>query len=143
MILLHIIDLLIFDGQAKSDKQSLEIAQKCDMLILPTSPSLDDLEPCIRLAHDLKKNNIDPSKICFARTGTGQSQNDDIASLEYSEKATLSGYQLLEGSIPSKTSIRKALDLGHSPSEIPYHTVKSKVFEFTQSVVNTFQKIIS
>ena len=70
------LDLLIFDGQARSDSQTKEIASNSDMLILPTSTALDDLEPTVRLANDLKKAGIAPERIYFALSKVGNQEHE-------------------------------------------------------------------
>ena len=137
-------DLLIFDGQAKSDSQTRDIANASDMLILPTSPSIDDLAPTVRLANDLKKNGIAPNRICFALSRVGKYENENEEAEEYLALACAKGgYHLLDGKIPEMLSIRRALDSGKAPSELPFPTVKDKVFELTQAIINHFEKIIN
>ena len=49
-------DMIIFDGAPHSSKQTLEVAQASDLIILPTGPALDDLRPTVLLAHELTDN---------------------------------------------------------------------------------------
>ena len=47
----HVYDLLIFDGKPYATSQTLDIAKSCDLLILPTGLSLDDLRPSVLLGY--------------------------------------------------------------------------------------------
>lgn len=136
------LDLLVFDGQARSDQQTREIGKVSDMLILPTSPSLDDMLPTVTLAHDLKKEGINPEKINFAITACGQSKVEHQDAVEYLTKACNSGYHLLEGSIAFQPSIRQALNAGRTAAEVPYESVKLRINKLTQSIVDRFQYLI-
>jgi len=137
-------DLLIFDGQARSDIQTLEIAKEVDLLILPTGASLDDLEPAVRLANDLKKKGISPSKIAFARSRTSSNDNENTNVEEYLNMACdRGGYILLNGALPEFVSIRNAMDDGHSPSEVIYKSVHEKVDVLVTSIVNKLDSIIN
>lgn len=138
------LDLLIFDGQARSDSQTKEIASNSDMLILPTSTALDDLEPTVRLANDLKKAGIAPERIYFALSKVGNQEHENEEAEEYLKYACArAGYKIVNGRIPEMLSIRKALDSGKAPSEISYPSVRERIYEFTQSIIDNFEKTIN
>src|SRR5579884_2070193 len=59
-------DLMIFDAPPHSTAGTLRIAEKSDIVVLPTGLSLDDLEPSVRLAHELVKKAVPKVKIAFA-----------------------------------------------------------------------------
>src|SRR4051812_3917231 len=44
-------DLLVIDGPARADKETLVIARVADLVVLPTGASLDDLRPAVRTAN--------------------------------------------------------------------------------------------
>jgi chromosome partitioning protein len=138
------LDLLIFDGQARSDSQTKEIANNSDMLILPTSTALDDLEPTVRLANDLKKAGIAPERIYFALSKVGNQEHENEEAEEYLKYACArAGYKIVDGRIPEMLSIRKALDSGKAPSEISYPSVRGRIYDFTQSIIDNFEKTIN
>ena len=64
-------DLLVFDGAPHATSQTLDIAKASDLVILPTGIALDDLDPTVRLAHELKQKGIPTKKIVvvFCRVG--------------------------------------------------------------------------
>ena len=126
-------DLIVFDGAPHSTRMTLDIAQASDMVILPTGVSIDDLEPTINLAHELKKNKVPLSKIALAFTRVG---NSDLEVAEATEYVNASGYHLLDGVIHEKTAIRRASDEGKCATETPYKSISEKVDILVQSIVN-------
>ena len=75
-------DLLILDGPPHSTAGTLKIAAASLLTILPTGLSLDDLEPSVLLAHELRKREIKAAKIAFAlsRVGDSESEIEEAAS---------------------------------------------------------------
>ncbi|HFA48688.1 MAG TPA: ParA family protein [Bacteroidetes bacterium] len=126
-------DLLVFDGAPHSTRKTLDIARASNMVILPTGVSLDDLEPTIRLAHELKKNGIKTEKICIALTRAG---NSEVELEEGKEYVRASGYHLLDGVIHEKTAIRRASDEGKCATETPFKSINKKVDVLVQAIVN-------
>ena len=126
-------DLIVFDGAPHSTRMTLDIALASDLVVLPTGVSIDDLEPTIKLAHELKKNKVPMAKIALAFTRVG---NSDLEVSEATEYVNASGYHLLDGVIHEKTAIRRASDEGKCATETPYKTVSEKVDILVQSIVN-------
>ncbi|MCB0521956.1 MAG: ParA family protein [Lewinellaceae bacterium] len=126
-------DLVVFDGAPHSTRKTLDIADACDLLILPTGVSLDDLEPTIKLAHELKKHGIYPPKISIALTRAG---NSDVELAEGMEYVRSSGYHLLDGVIHEKTAIRRASDEGKCATETSFKSINEKVDQLVQAIVN-------
>ncbi len=126
-------DLIVFDGAPHSTRMTLDIAQASDLVILPTGVSVDDLEPTIKLAHELKKNKVALSKIAVAFTRVG---NSDLEVSEATEYVRASGYYLLDGVIHEKTAIRRASDEGKCATETPFKTITERVDVLVQSIVN-------
>lgn len=132
-------DLVIFDGAPHSTRKTLDIAHASDIVILPTGVSLDDLEPTIKLAHELKKNGVEPSKIAVALTRAGSS---DVELAEGMEYVKASGYFLLDGVIHEKTAIRRSSDEGKCATETPFKTINEKVDMLVQSIVNRLDHLV-
>ena len=126
-------DLIVFDGAPHSTRMTLDIARASHLIVLPTGVSIDDLEPTIKLAHELKKSKIPLHKIALAFTRVG---NSDLELYEAREYVKASGYYLLDGVIREKTAIRRASDEGKCASETQYKTITSKVDVLVQAIVN-------
>lgn len=131
-------DLVVFDGLPHSSKATLEIAQKSDLVILPTGLSLDDLTPSILLAHELVAAKIPSRKIVFALCRVGDRENEINEARDYISKA---GYSILKGSIPEKPAYRRASDMGKALSEVSFPTLKERAEEVAQGIIDTLQSI--
>lgn len=126
-------DLMIFDGAPHATKASLEIAQKSDLVILPTGLSLDDLKPSVLLAHELIDSSIPDEKIVFALCRVGDRANETEEARNYIKKA---GYTTLAGSLPEKTAYRRASDEGKAISEVSYLSLRKRADEVIQDIIN-------
>lgn len=132
-------DLLIFDGAPHASTETVEIAKACDLMILPTGLSVDDLEPTVTLANTLAdKHGIEPRRIVFAlckATSTAEVQ----AAREYLGKTR---FATLEGSIQHKPAYSRALDAGQSLIETPYKAPREQAMQVVQSAIAKFEELI-
>jgi len=126
-------DLMIFDGAPHATKETLDIAKICDLIILPTGISLDDLEPTIKLAHELKKEGVNRDKIALALCRVGNSESEITEAKEYISNA---GYFLLEGELSEKTGYRRAIDLGKTLTETTHTSLNKQANILIQSIIN-------
>jgi chromosome partitioning protein len=130
-------DLMVLDGAPHSMQGTLEIARACDLLILPTGLSLDDLKPSVLLAHELVKAHIPEDKITFVLCRVGDRENEIEDARSYIYKA---GYTTVAGSIPEKTAYRQASDSGRAVSEVTFPTLRQRAEEVAQSIINKLSK---
>jgi len=131
-------DLLVFDGAPHAREGTLDIARESDIVILPTGIALDDLEPTIRLAHELKQEGIPVEKIAVALCRVGDSLVERDEAREY-VRAT--GYFLLGGEIPERTGYRRASDTGRAATETAYHSLNTKADAVIESIVDRIEKL--
>src|SRR5262245_58074206 len=74
-------DYVVFDTPARPDSGDLkEMAQGCDLLVLPTTPDVISLEPMLEIAKDLGKANYRAliSIVPPAPSREGETMRDDI-----------------------------------------------------------------
>ena len=131
-------DLIIFDGAPHSTRTTLDIAKVAQLIIIPSGVALDDLEPTIRLAHELKQNKIDKDKIGIALSRIGNSEAEVEEAKAYIHQ---SGYFLFEGLLQEKTAIRRAQDEGRSATETLYRSINERVDVLVQSIVNRIKEL--
>lgn len=129
-------DLIIFDGSPHATKQTFNAAKIADMVVIPSSTSLDDLEPSILLCHELKSKDIDKGKIFVLLSKVGTSDAELKEAQEYLQR---SGYNYFKNHIPEKTAIRRALDSGRCANETDFKTVNNTV----QMVVDELSETIN
>lgn len=126
-------DLIIFDGAPHATKETLDIAKICDLVILPTGISLDDLEPTIKLAHELKKEGIEKHKIALVLCRVGNSESEIFEAKTYIFDA---GYLLLDGELSEKTGYRRAIDMGKTLTETAHASLNLQANKVIQSIIN-------
>lgn len=131
-------NLVLFDGAPHATATTLQIAQSSHLVLLPTGFSLDDLEPTIRLAHELKQKGIDPSKIAIAFCRVGDSTAELEEASAYIAK---SGYLLLKGTLPERTGYRRAGDAGRSATETTFETLNKRAGELMQSIADRVKSL--
>ncbi len=131
-------DLIVFDGAPHSTSKTLDIAKVSDLVVLPTGVSLDDLEPTIKLAHELKKNGIQAQKIAIALSRIGNSDAELAEGMEYVRS---SGYHLLDGVLFEKTAVRRASDEGKCATETGFKTINEKADVLVQAIVNRVEEV--
>lgn len=134
----EVYDMIIFDGAPHATKATEEIANSSDLVILPTGNSPDDLNPQIRLAHELKKKGLSLKKIAFAMSRVGDSDSEYNDVVEY---LGATGYFVLDGGIQEKVGYRRAISDGKALSETQYKSLNSKAESFVQAVVDRFDAI--
>jgi chromosome partitioning protein len=131
-------DLIVFDGAPHSTQQTLQIAQTSALIILPTGNALDDLEPTIRLAHELYRQEVPKDRLTIALCRVG---NSDVENEEAVRYIRTSGYGLLKGSIPERTVYRRASDTGRAATETSHRSTNERAGELMQSIVQRLKTL--
>ena len=131
-------EVLIFDGAPHATRQTLEISQLASVIVLPTGTSIDDLEPTIRLAHELKKNKVPTERIAIALSRVGNSEVEINEAIDY---VKLTGYHLLKGYINEKTIYRRAYDSGKTLTETTHPSTNQKADEVIQEIANIVSEL--
>lgn len=130
-------DLILFDGAGQADKQTLEIAQVCDFIILPTGVTRDDLVPQIKLAHEFRKRGLKKDQIAFALSRVGGSSVEQDAAMEFINDA---GYYCA-GMIQERTSIGKCHDSGLAANETKYKSINQVIDVLIQNIGNKVNQV--
>lgn len=134
-------DLFIFDGPANATEETVKIAKACQLLILPTGLTLDDLQPQVALANSLVDNEgIPVERIVFALCKATKRQAPIDAAREYLGKTR---FAVLDGSIQHQDAYASAMNEGRSIIETPYKGPRLKAMEVVQSAVDHFQRLTS
>lgn len=115
--------LLIIDAPPRASRGTLEIARRADLVVQPTGPGIDDLDPAILLFHELSRAGIPADKLAMALCRVASKSEEELAR-RYIEKA---GYTVLSGSILERTAYREAHNRGLSISELKDLDANSRV----------------
>ena len=109
-------DLVIIDTKGFASKETAELAQAADLVLIPSATGLDDLEPSVTLAMVLaQEHGIAANKILFPLTNPGKSEIEAAEAAIYLGKA---GFQATPGFISMMTCFSKAHDQGRSVIEV-------------------------
>lgn len=131
----NVYNVLIIDGRPASDQDSILVAKHSSLVVLPTGTSLDDLEPQLNLANDLKMNGVAASKIFFVvnKCATDSEANNAIETI----KAW--GFNVSINAIPFKAGYSSAQDQGQTITETRFSTLNSVSVRAIQDIVNSMK----
>lgn len=125
-------DILILDGPARTSQGTLEIARAANLVVQPTSASLDDLRPGVREFHALVKAGVPSARLVFAlnRIGTPSEESDARAYLDEA------GYSVLDGCLLERAAYRQAQNMGHAITETRYSALNERADVLIQSIID-------
>jgi len=133
-------DMMIFDGAPHSSESTATIARYSDLVLLPTSDSIDSLRPSVLLAHELVKKGLRKDRLAFVLCMVSDSE---ILTDEAREYIMQAGYNILDGEIPVRTGYVRAHETGKSLSEASHPSLREKAEYLASSIVqkvNTIQE---
>lgn len=130
-------DVMVLDGAPHATTQTLQMALASDIVVIPTGTALDDLEPAVRLAHELKREKVPVARLVFVLSRTGDSDAEIAEAREYLERA---GYRVAAGSIPERTAFRRASDQGQAISETGFPSLNDRARACFTSIVESLQQ---
>nr|AKN40910.1 hypothetical protein [Vibrio sp. FF_273] len=125
-------NILIIDGRPAADQDSILIAKSSSLVVLPTGTSLDDLEPQLNLANDLKMNGVSNDKILFVVNKATTSAEATNAL----ETIKAWGFSVCDNVIPFKAGYSAAQDQGLSVTETRYPSLNSLTSSVVQEIVD-------
>lgn len=131
------IDLMIFDGAPASSKTTLQIAKNSELVLLPTGVSVDDLEPTVRLAHELINEGISKQRMAIVFCRVGDSTAELLDARKYIEQT---GYNTIQSALYDKVAYRRAQDSGRTLTETNFKTLNERAVIIAQEIVNLAQK---
>ena len=131
-------DMLIIDGAPHSTSATRAIAEKSNLIIIPTGTPEDDLEPGVLLAHDLLNNGVARDRIVFALCKVGESEAQLEGARRYIAEA---GYFVLGGDIPQKDEYVRASDKGKALTETRFASLNAKAEQVAQRIVDRITEL--
>jgi chromosome partitioning protein len=125
-------DILVLDGPARADRETVALAKAADLCVLPAGASLDDLRPVVRVAHSLAKAGVPPGRILRALTRISTEAEADAA------RAYIlgAGYRVASGYLPERASYRTAQNGGKAVTEATASTLRSAAETVVQSLID-------
>ena len=131
-------DLMVLDGAPHASKATVEIGKAADLIIIPTGLSLDDMEPTVLLANNLRKEGVQADKISIALCRIGDSQKELDEAKEYLSETP---YHVFPSIMPEKTAYRRASDAGLSATETPYKAPAKRADQLVQNIIDRLEEL--
>ncbi|MHB0679195.1 ParA family protein [Roseomonas mucosa] len=124
------VDLLLIDGPARADRDTLALARVADLVVLPSGASLDDLRPAVRVGHALTRSGIPAARLAYALTRIGTEA--EAARVHITDV----GYKVSSGYLPERATFRAAQNVGRAVTEVQYGTLRAAAERLTQSLID-------
>lgn len=131
-------DLFIIDGAPTASRATTEVSKVSDLVVIPTGLALDDLEPSVLLANNLKKEGVDVSRICFV---FNRASGSDIEYQEAQNYLSDTPYFLIDGRIEDKPCYRQAMNEGRSIIETRFKKPRDKADKVIQNIINRLEEL--
>ena len=129
------VDLLIVDGLPHASRQTAEIAQHSDLVLIPTGASFDDRLPAVALVQELQNDaGIAPARIALAMCRVPATAKAYLARA-YHELGE-SGCQVLAAALPDQAGYAEALNRGQALSETRFAKLNKQARDFAQEVID-------
>lgn len=125
-------DLLIIDAPARTSSGTRQIAQVADLVVQPTGPARDDLQPAVREFHALAKAGVSKAKLAFALNHIGT----DAEEAEARDYLSQAGYVVLKGALPERPAYRKAQNGGRSVTETSFGNLNATADALIQTLID-------
>ena len=106
-------ELLILDTPAHASRETFKAIVDADLIIQPSSGSVDDLRPAVLVFNELVARGVPKRRLVIALCRTTGEREEEIARA-YVDAA---GYEVLPGSIPEKFGYKEAHNRGQAVSE--------------------------
>ena len=106
-------DLLIIDTPGNVTRGTLDIARAAHLVVQPTGPSIDDLDPAILLFHELIGAGLPRERLVMALCRTASKREEDEARAYLAQ----AGFAVLRASIPERPTYRAAQNRGYGLTE--------------------------
>jgi chromosome partitioning protein len=122
--------LLILDAPARSSRRSVDVAKVADLVVQPTSGSIDELRPAVVFFHELAEADIPKERLVFALSRI-LAPGEEEAARAYIGKA---GYEVLAGAIPERAAYREAHNRGQAVTEAKQRSSDDQVKQLIQAL---------
>ena len=126
------VDVLILDGPARANRETVQMAKAADLVVLPAGASMDDLRPAVRVAHSLAKAGIPRGRMICALSRISTEAEAEAARAYLVE----AGYRVATGYLPERASYRVAQNAGRAVTEVSVPTLRSAAETLIQSIID-------
>lgn len=125
-------DLLILDGPAKASAETLQIAQAAALVVVPSNPGEDDLDPAVLLLHELAGKGIPNARMAVALVRVATDAEEAFARAY----VAAAGFDVLPGAIPERAAYRAAQSNGSSLTEVRFAGLVGRADALVQAIID-------
>jgi chromosome partitioning protein len=129
------VDLLVADAPGWADASTLWVAQGSQLTVLPTGGTVDDLNPTIRLMHELMSKGIGDWRVALALCRIHSDSQAEFAR-GYLKQAN---YKALKGELREKKSFADLQNIGQAVTEGPA-AVSREAIELIGSIAAALER---
>jgi chromosome partitioning protein len=129
------VDLLVVDAPGWADASTLWLAQGSQLTVLPTGGTVDDLNPTIRLMHELMNKGIADWRVALALCRIDSDTQAEFAR-SYLKQAN---YKALKGELRERKSLADLQNVGQAVTEGPA-AVSREALELVGSIAAALER---
>lgn len=123
-------DVLVIDAPGWADELSVWLAKGCHLTVLPSKPTVTDLNPTIRLMHELRAKGLKDYRSTIALNEVLNEKEVDFAR----EHLKSQGYTALPGYLRTMKSYRDVRTIGKAFTETAFSGLHSEVLKLMDGV---------
>ena len=129
------VDVLVVDAPGWTDASTVFLAQGSQLTVLPTGASIDDLNPTIRLMHELKDRGLAEWRVAIALCRV-HGDADATFARGYLRQAS---YAALKGELREKKAFADLQNAGRAVTEGP-PALSREAFELVDQIAAALQR---
>jgi chromosome partitioning protein len=129
------VDVLVADAPGWADASTVWLAQGAQLTVLPTGASVDDLNPTIRLMHELTDKGIPDWRLALALCRV-HGDADAAFARDYLKRAS---YRALKGELREKKAFADLQNVGQAVTEGPA-ALSRDAFELVNDIAAALER---
>jgi chromosome partitioning protein len=130
------VDVLVVDAPGWADASTVWLAQGSQLTVLPTGGGVDDLNPTIRLMHELMGKEIPEWRVALTLCRV-QNETEVAFARDYLRQAK---YKALKGALYERKSFRDLQNVGQSVTENPVASLAREALDVVESIAKALTR---
>lgn len=125
--------VMILDCPGFATLDTARAAKASNLVVVPSGVGTDDLEPTVRVLHELKKTGVDKKRILVLLTKVGDSTAEIQEARDYFTEA---GYHVANNTLKDATLYRRALDVGQALTEVKHKGLAQRAQQVFEEIAD-------
>lgn len=132
------VQVLVIDGAARADLDTLEIAAGSHLVVQPSSGTKDDYKPADALFSLLAEKGIPKERLIIALSRITAVSEEKEARAFFKDK----GHRVLEGAVYSRRSYGVAMNEGHTISETIFDSLNERTSQLLDELAGVVMELL-